>query len=83
MQLLEWGPKEGGIKTLNVLTENSVQYTYVLKTFLCECLGNTHNSSKNRKNATLNKLAKLGDAIAISKSETMNDSLTDSDRGGF
>ena len=25
----------------------------------------------------LNKLAKLGDAIAISKSETMNDSLTD------
>ena len=30
MQLLEWGPKEGGIKTLKVLTENSVQYTYVL-----------------------------------------------------
>ena len=33
----------------------------------------------------LNKLAKLGDAIAISKSEAINDSLTHSltDRGNY
>ena len=31
------------------------------------------------RNYIINKLAKLGDAIAISKSETINDSLTHSD----
>ena len=36
-----------------------------------------HECFPNERNETKNKLAKLGDAIAVSKSETMNDSLTD------
>ena len=74
--------QEGRSINRDKVARHLIQNIVLLLLSLCWSGGNNWLGEKMKswllyvKSSEFNKLAKLGDAIAISKSETMNDSLT-------